>query len=250
MSADGDSRGEHPAASPQLASPPRRELDAAMIAALTRIGVSETDAAELVDDDNVRSGLSDAYSVIRESRALADDASRCLAAALLSEGLSASDIAETLAAVDSESPVAVPRRRGTSGDDGIGAEDVDDDGEDFSRLIEQLIAHAAAADARRAPPGARSLTVSHHVDCTLLPVLPLVAQYCGARVALGPLAAACASWRGLLLSDSPSIQRTLWLAVAVEEFPVSVAELGDDAFVAVASWSDVLRGFLVSRRRA
>lgn len=230
-------------------------------AALARVGISDDEAAAILSDKSLMDDLREAQRRIAEAGEMARDAESTLVDALISEGLNLDDddIKKMLrdincgAEEDGEDDheechkkTSTKKQEGNNMNDGDDTEC--DDQEEFGNLIESLLKMSLAKN--KNSEGAAVVAVTEQKkDSLLLPVLPLIAEFCGALPSLYSLTLVCQTWRGLLLSESRAIQRTLWIAIACNEFPVEVSELGEDAFVDVVCWSDIVNKFVKDQAR-
>jgi hypothetical protein len=220
-------------------------------AALAKIGMSDEDATALLGDESLMKELREAHSLIREAVNMKRDADSVLVEALVSEGVNMSD----------EDIQRMMKDLGEKDDEAYEGADAEneqleldtsrEDQAEFGNLIEQLTKMALKADEERknSKNNKTKSDNNNQIAISFLPVLPLIAEYCGAAASLTTLSLVCRTWRGLLLSDNRAIQRTLWIAIACNEFPFEVSELGEDAFVSVVSWSDLVQKFIESSKK-
>lgn len=227
-------------------------------AALARIGMSDEDATALLGDESLMQELREAQSRIREAVNMKRDADSVLVEALVSEGVNMTDdeVRRMMQEIEERDDEAY---EGADADNE--QHDLDtsrQDQEEFGNLIQELTRMALKADEERKKGKSNAVTaaaksskssLNDHNAISFLPILPLIAEYAGAESSLTALPSVCRTWRGLLLSDSRAIQRTLWIAMACNEFPFEVSDLGEDAFVSVVSWSDLVQKFIESKKK-
>lgn len=217
---------------------------AAVAAMCSRVpGFSEQDAAALMADPELMDELSAAYARIQSAKAAADSATAGSVLRGAFEGLPAADIQEMMAEIEKY----------------VDAKDDDEEDQDGScggfpspqkKAQQQLVEYdetggedeeeedqAATHDEFGQLVAALSRTTNNPIAASLLATLPLIVEYCGSLAALS-VVRVCRCWRGLLLGDF--LQRRVWIALAIREYPVEVSEMGDDAFLTVQRWSDTV----------